>query len=80
MKKKKKKFYYCPALASKVIDKVGAGDAMLAMASISIKNKIHPIKILLNSSIAASTVVSGVGNSKSINKKYFIKSLSHFSK
>ena len=78
--KEKKKFYYCPALASKVIDKVGAGDAMLAMASISIKNKIHPIKILLNSSIAASTVVSGVGNSKSINKKYFIKSLSHFSK
>ena len=50
---------------------------MLAMASISIKNKIHPIKILLNSSIAASTVVSGVGNSKSI-KKIFYKELVTF--
>ncbi len=78
--KGEKKFYSCPAIEFKVINKVGAGDAMLSMASICIKNKIHPLKILLDCSIAASKVVSGAGNYKSINKKYFLKSFSHFSK
>jgi len=32
------KYHYCPAFASKIIDKIGAGDAMLALLSCSLKS------------------------------------------
>ena len=35
--KKKKKFYYCPAFATKLVDKIGSGDTMLAVMSLCLK-------------------------------------------
>ena len=37
LSKKEKKFFYCPAFASKVVDKIGSGDTMLAVMSLCLK-------------------------------------------
>tara|TARA_A100001037_G_scaffold302879_1_gene335573 strand:+ start:4289 stop:5857 length:1569 start_codon:yes stop_codon:yes gene_type:complete len=79
-KKKLNRFYYCPALANNVVDKVGGGDAMLSLAALSLKLKLDPLAVLLTSSIAASVVVESIGNSKSVKKKDLLKSLQYFCK
>ena len=33
-----KNFFYCPALANRIIDKIGAGDSMLSLISLSLLN------------------------------------------
>ncbi len=78
--KKNSKYHYCPALASKVLDKVGAGDAMLALASLSIKSKLNPSITMLNSSIAAAIIVKNMGNSKNITKMQLLKDIMYFCK
>ena len=60
--------YFCPSFNSRPIDKIGAGDAMLAILSILLKNKIDPRICLLIASLASSKVISYLGNSYSINK------------
>ena len=72
--------YHCPAFNSKPIDKVGAGDSMLAILSVLLKNKFDPSVSLLIASIVSSIVVNNIGNKYSINKielenylKYLLK-------
>ena len=60
------KVYSCPAFAKKTVDKVGAGDTMLAIASMGLKLKLDPKLILFLSSIAASISVESVGNKESV--------------
>jgi rfaE bifunctional protein kinase chain/domain/rfaE bifunctional protein nucleotidyltransferase chain/domain len=60
------KVYSCPAFAKKTIDKVGAGDTMLAIASMGLKLKLDPELILFLSSLAASISVESVGNKESV--------------
>lgn len=60
--------YYCPAFNSKPIDKVGAGDSMLAILSVLLKNKTDPMISLLIASIVSSNVVNNIGNKYSFNK------------
>ncbi len=60
--------YFCPSFNSRPIDKIGAGDAMLAILSILLKNKIDPRISLLIASLASSKVISYLGNSYSVNK------------
>ena len=38
----KLKYYSCPSFNSKPIDKIGAGDSMLSILSILLKNKFNP--------------------------------------
>ncbi len=79
-KKKSNNFFYCPALAKNVVDKVGGGDAMLSIAALGLKNNLNPLEILLNSSIAASVVVESLGNSRSVKKRDLLKSIQYFCK
>jgi rfaE bifunctional protein kinase chain/domain/rfaE bifunctional protein nucleotidyltransferase chain/domain len=60
------KVFKCPAFAKKTIDKVGAGDTMLAIASMGFKLKLDPELILFMSSLAASISVESIGNKESV--------------
>ena len=55
--------YSCPAFNTKPVDKIGAGDSMLAILSILLKNKINPLTSLLIASLLSSIVVNNMGNS-----------------
>lgn len=74
------KFYYCPAFASKIIDKVGAGDTMLAILSILLKEQIDIDLALFISSIAASESVEALANSITIKKSLLFKKADHMLK
>lgn len=59
----------CPAFASKIIDKVGSGDAMLAICSLAIKQKLDPHLVLFLGSLAASILVESTGNKENVSLK-----------
>jgi bifunctional ADP-heptose synthase (sugar kinase/adenylyltransferase) len=73
----KNQYHYCPAFASRVVDKIGAGDAMLAVLSCALKNGFSPNLGLFLGSLAAAQSVETVGNSISVNKVQLIKTFSH---
>ncbi len=75
-----KKFNYCPSFATKIIDSVGSGDALLATYSMCAFNKIEINLGMLLSSLSASQALEKMGNSKSVSKKHIIKVLSHILK
>jgi rfaE bifunctional protein kinase chain/domain/rfaE bifunctional protein nucleotidyltransferase chain/domain len=70
-------YYYCPAFAAKVVDKIGAGDAMLALLSCSIKNGFDPDLSLFVGSLAAAQSVETIGNSTPVSKIQLLKTFSH---
>jgi len=72
------KFYhYCPAFAAKVVDKIGAGDAMLAVLSCALKKEFSPNLALFFGSLAAAQSVETIGNSIPVNKVQLLKTFSH---
>ena len=71
----KNEFFYCPAFASKVVDKIGSGDAMLAILSCCLKLGFEPEVALLFGSLAAAQSVESIGNSVPVNKIKMLKSL-----
>lgn len=75
---KKKLFHYSPAYADKVIDKVGAGDTMLAILTTCLSKKIDPDLSLLIASFCAAQSVKILGNKKSIDKNILLKDLEHY--
>ena len=60
------KVFSCPGFALKSIDKVGAGDAMLSIASLGLKLKLDPELILFISSLAAAISVESIGNKEHV--------------
>ncbi len=62
----KYKVFSCPGFALKSIDKVGAGDAMLSIASLGLKLKLNPELILFISSLAAAMSVENIGNKEHV--------------
>ncbi len=72
---KKNQITYAPAFASKVIDKVGAGDAMLAVISLCLKAKMPGDLALFLGSLAGATAVENIGNSIFINKDQLIRQI-----
>ena len=60
------KIFSCPGFALKSIDKVGAGDAMLSIASLGLKLKLDPELILFISSLAAAISVESIGNKEQV--------------
>jgi rfaE bifunctional protein kinase chain/domain/rfaE bifunctional protein nucleotidyltransferase chain/domain len=70
-------FMTCPAFASKVVDKVGSGDAMLALLSASLRSGIDEKLSLLVGSLAAAQSVETIGNSQSVRKSNILKTLQH---
>ena len=63
----KKKIFDCPAFAFKSIDKVGAGDAMLSIISLCLKNNLDKNLSLFLGSLAAAFSVQSIGNKKIFN-------------
>lgn len=74
---KKKKFFSCPAFASKVVDKIGSGDAMLALLSISLRGGYDEKFSLFLGSLAAAQSVESIGNSQQIDLKKIRKTIQH---
>ena len=62
----KNKIFSCPGFAKKSVDKVGAGDAMLSLASLGLKLKLDPELILFISSLAAAISVESLGNKECV--------------
>ena len=75
--RKKNKFIYCPAFASKVVDKVGAGDAMLSIMSILISAGLEVQMSMFFGALAAAQNVETINNSEKINKTKLLKYAIH---
>lgn len=70
----------CPGFANEVVDKIGSGDALLALLSVCLYCKIENDLSLFISSIAAAQSVESIGNSSPVNKIKLLKTISHFLK
>ena len=73
----KKKVFYAPAFTKNVVDKIGAGDALLALTSLCFKKNHDELLTLYLGSIAAAHVVENMSNSSSIDKGKILKIVSH---
>ncbi|MBC8180156.1 adenylyltransferase/cytidyltransferase family protein [candidate division KSB1 bacterium] len=71
------KYHYCPAFAATVVDKIGAGDAMLALLSCALKSGFDPNLSLFMGSLAAAQSVETIGNSVPVSKTQLLKTFSH---
>ena len=71
----RKNFTYCPAFAKKILDKVGAGDAMLAISYLCVFRKLDPKITLFLGSIASAYTVENIGNKKNISYDYLTRSV-----
>ena len=79
-KAKTKKFFSCPAFASKIVDKVGAGDSMLSIVSILLKLNFKSDVALFLGSLAAAQSVEEMSNKIPVNKIKLLKYFSHILK
>ena len=70
----------CPGFAVEVVDKIGSGDALLALLSVCLFSKIEEELSLFIASIAAAQSVETIGNSKPVNKVTLLKTISHLLK
>ena len=75
-----KKYYSCPAFASKVVDKIGAGDSMLSIISIILKLKLEGMIALFLGSLAGALSVEEMSNKVPINKIKLLKYFNHILK
>ena len=74
---KKNKFFNCPAFSLKAIDRVGAGDSMLAILSVFLYiTKDEELSLLVGSLVAAEKVKT-IGNKYVVDQKNILKTLSH---
>ena len=71
--KKNKRKIYCPAFARNVIDKVGAGDAMLSIMSLLCRVGCDPEVSIFLGSLAAAQNVEKLNNSSILNKNRIIQ-------
>ena len=67
----KKNIYNCPAFSSNSVDKVGAGDALLSVLSICLKNNLDKQLSLFLGCLAGSFSVNVIGNKNPISIKQF---------
>ncbi len=63
------KILYCPAFVSNIIDVVGAGDAILSVASLMSCKNIDPELIPFIANCVGGVAVGIMGNEKSVSKK-----------
>jgi rfaE bifunctional protein kinase chain/domain len=67
----------CPGFATQVVDKIGSGDALLALLSVCLYSKIDDVLSLFIASLAAAQSVESIGNSKPVSKVALLKTISH---
>ena len=75
--KKIKKFFFCPAFSENVVDKIGSGDAMLAILALAYKITNDDQISLLLGSLAAAQQVQFIGNKSSVDSLKLIKTFKH---
>jgi rfaE bifunctional protein kinase chain/domain/rfaE bifunctional protein nucleotidyltransferase chain/domain len=66
---------YCPAFASQVVDRVGAGDSVLAMTSLALACQFPLDLTLLLGNLAGAQAVATIGNKKATQKELLLKSI-----
>ena len=67
--------FIAPAFANKLVDKVGAGDTMLAVISLCMKIKLPGDLSLFLGSLAGAIAVENIGNSTFINKDELVRKI-----
>ena len=70
----------CPGFATQVVDKIGSGDALLALLSIGLYSELESDLSLFLASIAAGQSVETLGNSIPVSKIILLKTISHYLK
>ena len=79
--KKLNKVYYCPAFASKVVDKIGAGDCFMSVFGVVSKyTKDDLLLPMFIASIATSEIISGYGNQNNLNLNLLKKNIQYILK
>jgi len=73
-------FTSCPAFAVKVVDRVGAGDAVLALTSVMSANSVSADVINFVGNLVGADAVSIVGNKRSIDRVKLMKSITSLMK
>ena len=76
----KNQLVLCPGFAAQVVDKIGSGDALLALLSISLYSKLDSDLSLFLASVAAAQSVETIGNSVPVSKIRLLKTIDHFLK
>ena len=69
-----------PGFASQVIDKIGSGDALLALLSVCLFSNLDEKLSLFIGSLAAAQSVETIGNSVPVSKIKLLKTISHLLK
>jgi len=69
-----------PGFAAQVIDKIGSGDALLAILSVCLYNNLDEKLALFIGSLAAAQSVETVGNSVPVSQTRLLKTISHLLK
>jgi bifunctional ADP-heptose synthase (sugar kinase/adenylyltransferase) len=64
-----------PALATRVLERVGAGDAVLALTSLAVAGGVHPELVGVLGNLAGAQQVSVMGNSQHIKKARLLEQL-----
>jgi len=72
--------FRCPAFGFSNVDKIGAGDTMLAVLSLCLYSKIDKKLSMLVASLAAAENIKNYGNSKTIDKNIILKTIYHLTK
>lgn len=72
---RKKGLFPAPALASKVTDRIGAGDAFLAVSALASVLDVHPELIAFLGNVSGALAVQFMGNEKSITKRALEKAV-----
>ena len=65
----------CPAFTEKVVDKVGAGDAMLSILSLCLYSNVPGDLALFLGSLAGANKVEYMGNSQYLSKKKILRNI-----
>lgn len=79
-KKNVKNTFSCPAFSDYSVDKIGAGDAMLSIASYSMCARFDSDLTLLLGSIAAALTVKSIGNKAEIDKQVLLRTIKYMLK
>ena len=70
------KYFFCPAFADEVVDKIGSGDTFMAFFSLAIKIFSGDIELsLFLASLATTQVLQGYANEKNIDLVKMLKSI-----
>ena len=67
----------CSGFANYVVDKIGAGDAMLAITSLCFKSKINNYLTIYLGSLAGAHSVQSISNSEPVKKSNLLKIINH---